>query len=201
MEQLDTAITQACQAIGIPNEKGFRELVESRFPDLFLARAKTIALQMLTENEKLVRAEAKRFGVDLGPWEGTGAGSHAGAPPEPAEVEALAGVRAGAKELLGLQAGVQQSWQERMRVNEENKRLADEEGMDWDTGGGFWAPDLSPESARRAPTSSSSRRRSPSGATSSASSTRSCSASPTTASSPGPRTTRSAASPAASWAS
>lgn len=148
VEELDGAIAQACQALGIPGEKELKELVESRFPDLFLARAKTIALKMLDENERLVRAEAKRMGVDLRVWEGTGfdgtgSGAHAGAPTSPAEMEVLAGVRAGAQELHTMQIESQEAWEDRVAANEENIRRAEDEGYDWRTDeNSYWAPDV-----------------------------------------------------------
>jgi hypothetical protein len=148
VEQLDGAITQACQALGIPGEKEFKDLIESRFPDLFLARAKTIALKMLDENERLVRAEAARMGIDLRPWEGTGfegtgSGAHAGEPVSRAQMDVLAGVRAGAQELHTMQLESEEAWKDRVAANEENVRQADDEDYDWRTDeGSYWAPDL-----------------------------------------------------------
>jgi hypothetical protein len=148
IEQIDGAIAQACAALGIQGESELTDLVQSRFPDLFLARAKTIALQMLTENERLVHAELKRFGVDLGPYDGAGAGAHAGAPPTPAEAEATAGLRAAAQELHTMQMEMDEGWNARLTANRVNESRADDEDMDWRTDeNSFWAPDVTGEGA------------------------------------------------------
>jgi hypothetical protein len=147
VEEFDRAIKESCQTLGIADEKELAELVDERFPALFLARAKTIALKMLDENERLVEAEAGRMGVDTGLFWGTDEEAYGGVPNDAAERETLAGVRSAAQELHTLEIEREEVAQARFAVNEENKRLADEEGMDWRVDNGFWAPPLSPKTA------------------------------------------------------
>ena len=66
--ELDTtqaAINDALDVLGIKDEKEFYRLVEERFPQIFLDRAKRIAFTVLDENEQVVRTEARRLGVSL----------------------------------------------------------------------------------------------------------------------------------------
>ena len=65
LERRRLAVNAAFSALGVRGDKELTELVNERFPDLFLSRAQTIALTLLDENEDLVLRESARLGLDL----------------------------------------------------------------------------------------------------------------------------------------
>lgn len=153
---LNQAIRDGCHALGIPNEEALVDLVEDRFPSLFLERAKTIALQVLTENEAVARKEAQRFGVVLGTEDtdvlglgelmGVDMRMNTATPGAGGDPAAFAGIRAGAKELAELNAKIDavDAGVDHRALDERNRQLADEEDMDWQTMEGQRPPSVSP---------------------------------------------------------
>ena len=147
VEKLTEAIQDACTALGLKDETELKGLVEDRFPKLFLQRAKTIALQVLTDNEKLATAESDRFGVRQLPLQAFDYKKYAAIADGTPDKDAVAGARAAGKELHGMELELKDAWNEILAINQENIKLADDEDMDWGTDeNSFWAPDLSPKS-------------------------------------------------------
>jgi hypothetical protein len=132
------ALDAALASVGVRSESEFQEMVEDTFPDLFLRRATQVALTMLDENERLVRAEGERMGVNLEP------GEMYGMPWGPGEAGAVAGMRAAAAELAALQldAATQHIEPGPPLDDAANARALEDEGYDWQTMEGQQPPRL-----------------------------------------------------------
>ncbi|HMN99255.1 MAG TPA: hypothetical protein PKD59_07570 [Miltoncostaeaceae bacterium] len=123
--QLDGALA----GVGVRTEDEFKELVEAKFPDLFLRRANQVALTMLDENERLVQREGERMGVNLQ------FGEMYGMPSGPGEEGVVPGMRAAAAELAALQldAMTQHITEGPPLDDATNAQVLEDEGYDWQT--------------------------------------------------------------------
>ena len=63
LEETQTKINALVADAGVGSEAELAELIEDKFPAMFVERGKQVALQQLAENLKIIEAEAARFGV------------------------------------------------------------------------------------------------------------------------------------------
>ncbi len=91
---------------GVGSEAELADLIENKFPAMFVERGKQVALQQLAENLKIIEAEAARFGVTDDPEYGHPGSLTKSEDPSPYQPgqpnpQAAAGLRAAANELIG----------------------------------------------------------------------------------------------------
>lgn len=157
LTRLDDAIQATLKELGVADESALRELVEERFPKLFLARAEEIALTLLDQNAAVARAEARRLGlvadeVGAGPGAAATINERMWIADKADAIPSIAGMKLAAGELAGLatlvegtQADLDEANKQALEENRVRSRAADDDDMDWRIDEGpSWAPGFDP---------------------------------------------------------